>query len=122
MWISASISDSNIVFLWYQCAKLTEAGEAGGKRGHTVVAVIRDELIKTNLSITNCRGQCYDDASNMVGAKSGVATQIKNDEPRAILIHCYVHTLHLAVGGTVKGIKLLENTLDTTYEISKLIF
>ena len=87
----------------------------------TLVAVIRDVLIRMNLSITNCRGQCYDGASNMVGAKSGVATQIKNYEPRAFLTHCYGHDLQLAVGDTVKGIKLLGNTLDTTYEISKLL-
>ena len=87
----------------------------------TLVAVIRDVLIRMNLSIINCRGQCYDGASNMVGAKSGVATQIKNDEPRAILTHCYGHVLQLAVGDTVKEIKLLGNTLDTTYEISKLL-
>ena len=87
----------------------------------TLVAVIRDVLIRMNLSINNCRGQCYDGASNMIGAKSGVATQIKKDEPRAILTHCYGHALQLAVGDTVKGIKLLGNTLDTTYEISKLL-
>ena len=66
------------------------------------------------MSITNCRGQCYDDASNMVGAKSGVATQIKNYEPRAILTHWYGHALQLAVADTVKRIKPLENTFDTT--------
>ena len=44
----------------------------------TLVAVIRDVLIRMKLFITNCRGQCYDSASNMVGTKSGVATQIKN--------------------------------------------
>lgn len=87
----------------------------------TLVAVIRDILIRMHLSINNCRGQCYDGASNMVGAKSGVATQIKKDEPRAILTHCYRHALQLAVGDTVKGINLLRDTLDTTYEISKLL-
>ena len=87
----------------------------------TLVAVIRDVLIGMNLSITNSRGQCYDGASNMMGAKSGVATQIKNYEPRAFLTHCYGYALQLAVGDTVKGIKLLGNTLDTTYEISKLL-
>ena len=44
----------------------------------TLVAVIRDMLIRMNLPITNCRGQCYDGESNTVGAISGVATQIKN--------------------------------------------
>ena len=87
----------------------------------TLVAVIRDVLIRMNLSITNYRGQCYYGASNMVGAKSRVATQIKNYEPRGILTQCYGYALQLAVGDTVKGIKLLGNTLDTTCEISKLL-
>ena len=55
----------------------------------TLVACIRDVLICMNLTIKNCRGQCYDEASNMSGAKSGVATQIKAEEPRAIFTHCY---------------------------------
>ena len=50
----------------------------------------------------------------------GLLTQIKNYEPREILTHCYGHALELAVGDTVKGVKFLGNTLDTTYEISKL--
>ena len=87
----------------------------------TLVAVIRDVLIRMNLSITNCRGQCYDGESNTVGAKSVVATQIKNYEPRGILTHCYEQAPQLAIGDTVKGIKLLGNTLDSTYEISKLL-
>ena len=55
----------------------------------TLVAYIRDTLIRMNLSIQNCRGQCYDGASNMAGSKSGVAAQIKTEEPRAIFTHCY---------------------------------
>ena len=39
----------------------------------TRLAVIRDVLIRMNLSITNCPGQYYDGASNMVGAKLGIA-------------------------------------------------
>ena len=39
----------------------------------TRLAVIRDVLIRINLSITNCRGQCYDGGNNMVGVKSGIA-------------------------------------------------
>ena len=34
-----------------------------------------------SLSVQNCRGQCYDGANNMVGSKSGVATQIQKKEP-----------------------------------------
>ena len=32
-----------------------------------IVSVVKDVLLRMNLSITNCRGQCYDGASNMSG-------------------------------------------------------
>ena len=35
----------------------------------TLVGCLKDVLTRMNLSIQNCRGQCYDGASNMVGAK-----------------------------------------------------
>ena len=74
-----------------------------------------------NLSIQNCQGQCYDGASNMVGAKKVVATEIQKIQPRAILTHCYGHSLQLAVGDTVKQIKNLRDMFDTISEISKLL-
>ena len=43
----------------------------------TPVTVIRDVLIRMNPFIINCRGQCYDGASNMVGAKSGLLLKLK---------------------------------------------
>ena len=57
----------------------------------------------------------------MVGAQSGVATLIQKEEPRAILAHCYGHSLQLAVSDTVKQIKPMSDALDTTNEISKLL-
>ena len=45
-----------------------------------------------------CRGERYDEASsNMVDAKTSVVTCIEEIEPRAILTHCYSHTLQLSV-------------------------
>ena len=41
-------------------------------------------------------GQYYDDASNITGAKKGVAKQILAVDKQAIFIHCYGHTLNLA--------------------------
>ena len=40
-------------------------------KSDTIVAVIRDCLIRFELSIQNLRGQTYDGASNMMGKKSG---------------------------------------------------
>ena len=86
-----------------------------------LVRVLKDRLLRMNLPLAYCRGQCYDGAANMAGAKNGVATQILHEEPRATFTHCYGHALNLAAGDTVKKNKVLRNTLDTTLEISKLI-
>ena len=56
---------------------------------HTVVPVIKDILLRLNLGLSRCRGQCYDGASNMTGKKNGVATQILKPEERALFTHCY---------------------------------
>ncbi|KAH3720250.1 hypothetical protein DPMN_130213 [Dreissena polymorpha] len=37
-----------------------------------------------NLSMSQCRGQCYDGASNMTGAKRGVATNMLAKKGRAV--------------------------------------
>lgn len=42
----------------------------------TLTKTIEDCLLRMNLSLNNCRGQCYDGAGNMSGAKNGVAKQI----------------------------------------------
>ena len=55
-----------------------------------LVATLKDTLLRMNLPIGNCRGQCYDGGSNMCGIRKGVATQIRSEEPRSIFIHCLV--------------------------------
>ncbi len=74
-----------------------------------------------NLRIDNCRGQCYDGASSMSGVKSGVATRIMQMEKWALYTHCYGHALNLAAQDSVKHLAIMEDTLDTTYEITNLI-
>lgn len=80
----------------------------------TLVSVIKDSLIRFNLSINKARGQCYDDASNMTGRRNGVVTQTQNEEPRALFTHCYGHSLNLAALDTVMGCKVLKAVLETT--------
>ena len=74
-----------------------------------------------NLRIEKCRDQCYDGASSLSGHKSGVAKKIMDLESRALYTHCYGHALNLAAQDSIKQIKIMEDTLDTTYEITKLI-
>ena len=88
---------------------------------NVLVAVLKDTLLRMNLKLANCRGQCYDGAANMAGCRSGVATQIAAEEVRAVYTHCYGHALNLAAGDTVRQSRLLRDTLDTTGEMSKLL-
>ena len=50
----------------------------------TLTGVIKHSRARLNLPISKLRGQCYDGASTMHGARSGVATQILHEEPRAV--------------------------------------
>ena len=57
----------------------------------------------------------------MVGAKTGVATHINEIESHAHLLHCHGYALQLAVGETIKAIKIMRDTLDAAFELNKLI-
>ena len=95
--------------------------ETGSISADSLVSIIKDVLLRLNLQLDNCRGQCYDGAGNTKGCRSGVATQIMRDEPRAIYTHCYGHALNLACQDTIRSIKVVRDALDTTFEISKLL-
>ena len=64
-----------------------------------------------------CRGQCYDSAVNMKKA----AEEIKAIEPKGLYLHCYGHSLNLAVSDAMKEVKPMSDALDHCLEICKLI-
>ena len=86
-----------------------------------LVSVIKGVLKDHNLSVSKLRGQCYDGAATMAGAKAEVAKKLLDEEPRAVYTHCYGHALNLACGDTIKCSKLMKDALDTTHEIVKLL-
>ena len=87
----------------------------------TIVSAIRDVLLRTQISLDNCRGQCYDGAGNMLEKKSGVAKQILDIQPEAFATHCHCHSLSLSVKETTKESKILSDTMDTSGEIAILV-
>ena len=90
-------------------------------KSDTIVSAIRDVLLRRKISLNNCRGQCYDGASNMLGKKSGVAKQILDIQPKAFATHCHCHSLSLSVKETTKESKILSDTMDTSGEIAILV-
>jgi len=95
--------------------------ELNNIRSDSIVHAMKDVLLRLNLSLENCRGQTYDGASNMMGKKSGVATQIKAIQPKAIITHCHGHSLSLAVKDLTSSCKVLSDTMGTAGEICVLI-
>ncbi|CAB4016715.1 zinc finger MYM-type 1-like [Paramuricea clavata] len=83
----------------------------------TIVQAIKDSLIRLQLSLSQCRGQCYDGASNMLGKKSGVAKQTGV----ALPTHCHSHSLSLGVKDATNNCQILSNTMNNTNEIVKLV-
>ena len=73
------------------------------------------------VSLSNCREQTYDDASNIIGKKSGVATQIQKDQPKAISTHCHGHFLSLSVKDLISSCDVLSNTMGTVEKICVLV-
>ena len=56
----------------------------------------------------------------MSGSKSWVAVQIKSKEERALHTHCCAYSGNLAVGDMKKLRPVLKDTIDNTYELTKL--
>ena len=111
-WVDSSLESREEFIGVYQVASTAAS---------SLVATIRDVLQRVNVSITKLRGQCYDGASSMSGSRGGVATQLQQEEPRAVYTHCYVHALNLACGDAVKNCKVMRDALDTSYELVKLV-
>lgn len=86
-----------------------------------LVTSIKDVLFWMNLTLSNCRGQCYNGASNTSGAKGGVVTQLIAVKNRALYTHCYCHALNLAIADTIKQSNVCRNVLETACEITKLV-
>ena len=86
-----------------------------------IVTVMKDILLRYQLNLDMCRGQCYDGASNMLGKSSGVANQIFAEQPKTHYTHCHAHSLSFLVEDITKNIKILQDTMGTAEEITILI-
>ena len=63
--------------------------------GQELARNLLDFLKVKNVDIANCRGQSYDNASNMSGKYNGVQAKIREINPLALFITCCAHSLNL---------------------------
>jgi hypothetical protein len=84
--------------------------------------VIKDVILRLELDIHKCRGQAYDGAANMSGAINGVQSKLKSDEPRALFVHCFGHSLNLVVQDCiVRNVVACRDVVNDIREIIQFV-
>ena len=69
----------------------------------------------------NAQGQCYDDASVIAGAKSGVTRRIRALYRKCLYTHGYGHALNLFIKGACNKLSYLKNTIVVSREICRIV-
>ncbi|XP_065665627.1 zinc finger MYM-type protein 1-like [Hydra vulgaris] len=80
--------------------------------GKSLITDILDLLERYDIDITNCRGQAYDNASNMSGKYSGLQARLKERSELAFYIPCAGHSLNLV--GQCNAVHQFYNALHCT--------
>jgi len=87
----------------------------------TLTKLITDSLLRFQLPIQQCRGQCYDGAAVMAGHVTGVSTRIAELERRALFIHCLAHSLNLAVQESTRRVAQYRDLIEYIKDIINII-
>ncbi|XP_062511832.1 zinc finger MYM-type protein 1-like [Corticium candelabrum] len=87
----------------------------------TLTSSLKDVLIRCVLPLDQCRGQAYDGAANMSGRLRGVAARIRNEQPKALHVHCLAHSLNLCLQDTARICTIVHDTLQLVIEVVKII-
>ena len=85
-------------------------------KSDTIVAAIKDSLIRMQLSLNDLRAQASDGGSNMLGKNTGVSIQIAAGQPKALSTHCQGHSLNLGIKTTMKNSKQIKDVMVTLTE------
>lgn len=73
---------------------------------------------KLGIQLDNCRGQSYNNASNMSGTYRGLQARIKKYASDAVFVLCAAHSLNLIgsnAAGTTKGGTQLFYAIQMVY-------
>ena len=90
-------------------------------KASTLHLILKDTLLRCNLSLLLCRGQAYDGAATMQGKRKGLATLIRNEVPAALPVHCLTHSLNLCLQDAGRQVQLLRDAIDIVRQIEGLI-
>ncbi|XP_066943509.1 52 kDa repressor of the inhibitor of the protein kinase-like [Macrobrachium rosenbergii] len=88
-------------------------GQSGAALSEQILQIIKQR----GLSISRCRGQGYDGASNMKGIYKGVQKKITDVEPSAVYVHCAAYNLNLVINDAVKDVTEMAQFYDIVQRV-----
>ncbi len=77
------------------CERLLEFVSCNQKSGEAIAELIIATLDKHGIPLANCRGQGYDNGSNMSGCYKGAQAFLLKQNPLALFSPCAAHSLNL---------------------------
>ena len=100
-------------FVGFHSTKSTE--------GLVLYDLLTSAVGELGLELKDIVGQCFDGAANMSGIRKGLATRMKECSPQVLYVHCYAHTLNLAMQDALSGTPILRNTLGVVNTLFNFI-
>ena len=103
----------NETFLGFYETAATDAG--------TLFTITSDVLTRFELKLENCRGQCFDGASNMAGNISGLQKKISDVKPKALYVHCISHSLSLTFQDSISVIPQCRDAMNQIKDLINFV-
>lgn len=85
--------------------------------GLNLTTVCLEKLEHLQVPIANCRGQGYDNGSNMRGRNAGVQKRLLEINPKAFFVPCGCHSLNLLLGDIAKSSKTAMTLFGVLHQI-----
>jgi len=86
-------------------------------KGSTIAAIVKDALVRLDLSMNDLRGQTYDGAANMAGEYNGCQAIISQKQPLALHFHCGGHCSNLVMQSAATCCPLIRDATDCVHEL-----
>ena len=80
--------------------------------------ILKDVLLRMQLDINKCRGQCCDAAANVSGHVAGLRSKVLEKEIRTLYVHCRAHKLNLAVQDAMNNNEEIRNIMVLVQELT----
>ena len=106
--------------LWEVSERFLQMEDCEKKKGCDIAELICKVLKEHNIPLKNCRGQRYDNGSNMSGCYKGAQSLIREKNPQAVFCPCSAHTLNLCGVHAAESNNVVKNFFGNIQKLYNL--